>query len=54
MLAVMSDNLQIYDHGFEPKSEHCACMVDILAWCGRLEEVVEYINTKMHFARDVA
>nr|AYM00481.1 pentatricopeptide repeat protein [Salvia miltiorrhiza] len=40
----------IHDHGFEPKSEHYACMVDILGRGGRLEEAVEFITNKMHFA----
>lgn len=34
----------IYEHGFEPKSEHYACMVDILGRGGRLEDAVEFIN----------
>lgn len=34
----------VYDHGFEPKSEHYACMVDILGRAGKLEDAVEFIN----------
>lgn len=34
----------IYDHGFEPKSEHYACMVDILGRAGKLEDALELIN----------
>ncbi|XP_047947424.1 pentatricopeptide repeat-containing protein At4g30700 [Salvia hispanica] len=40
----------IHVHGFEPKSEHYACMVDILGRGGQLEEAVEFITKKMHFA----
>ncbi|XP_075518098.1 pentatricopeptide repeat-containing protein At4g30700 [Primulina tabacum] len=34
----------IYDHGFEPNSEHYACMVDILGRAGKLEDALELIN----------
>ncbi|KAL7134495.1 hypothetical protein ABFS83_11G029800 [Erythranthe nasuta] len=34
----------VFDHGFEPNSEHYACMVDILGRAGKLEEAVEFIN----------
>lgn len=38
----------INDHGFKPKSEHYASMVDILGRDGRLDEAMEFI-TKMPF-----
>ncbi|KAL0345913.1 UNVERIFIED_CONTAM: Pentatricopeptide repeat-containing protein [Sesamum radiatum] len=34
----------VYDHGFEPNSEHYACMVDILGRAGKLRDAVEFIN----------
>ncbi|CAN1326033.1 Pentatricopeptide repeat-containing protein At4g30700 [Linum perenne] len=34
----------IRDHGFEPISEHYACMVDILGRAGKLEEALEFIK----------
>lgn len=34
----------VYDHEFEPKNEHYACMVDILGRAGRLEDAMEFIN----------
>ncbi|KAI3446722.1 hypothetical protein Pfo_003387 [Paulownia fortunei] len=34
----------VYDHGFEPNSEHYACMVDILGRAGKLEDALEFIN----------
>lgn len=40
----------VNDHGFVPKSEHYACMVDILGRGGRLEEAVEFITKKMPVA----
>ncbi|XP_051152131.1 pentatricopeptide repeat-containing protein At4g30700 isoform X2 [Andrographis paniculata] len=33
----------IHDYGFEPSSEHYACMVDILGRAGKLEHAVEFI-----------
>ncbi|PIN08236.1 hypothetical protein CDL12_19193 [Handroanthus impetiginosus] len=37
-------NSMVYDHGFEPISEHYACMVDILGRAGKLEKALEYIS----------
>ncbi|KAG8367631.1 hypothetical protein BUALT_Bualt16G0092300 [Buddleja alternifolia] len=34
----------VYDHGFEPKSEHYACMVDILGRAGKLDDAVDFIS----------
>ncbi|KAK6126984.1 hypothetical protein DH2020_039273 [Rehmannia glutinosa] len=34
----------VFDHGFEPNSEHYACMVDILGRAGKLEDALEFIN----------
>ncbi|KAL0284058.1 UNVERIFIED_CONTAM: Pentatricopeptide repeat-containing protein [Sesamum angustifolium] len=34
----------VYDHGFEPNSEHYACMVDILGRAGKLRDAIEFIN----------
>ncbi|KAL6534794.1 hypothetical protein OROGR_013469 [Orobanche gracilis] len=34
----------VYDHGFDPNSEHYACMVDIFGRAGKLEEALEFIN----------
>ncbi|GFP99868.1 pentatricopeptide repeat-containing protein at4g30700 [Phtheirospermum japonicum] len=33
----------VYDHGFEPSSEHYACMVDIFGRAGKLENALEFI-----------
>ncbi|CAN1223723.1 Pentatricopeptide repeat-containing protein At4g30700 [Linum grandiflorum] len=34
----------IRDHGFQPITEHYACMVDILGRAGKLEEALEFIK----------
>ncbi|KAK4774351.1 hypothetical protein SAY86_009286 [Trapa natans] len=35
----------VHDFGFEPLSEHYACMVDILGRAGKLEKALEFIQT---------
>ncbi|CAA0819996.1 Pentatricopeptide repeat-containing protein [Striga hermonthica] len=37
-------NTMVYDHGFEPSSEHYTCMVDILGRAGKLEDALKFIN----------
>ncbi|GER27783.1 pentatricopeptide repeat-containing protein, partial [Striga asiatica] len=34
----------VYDHGFEPSSEHYTCMVDIFGRAGKLEDALKFIN----------